>query len=84
MLDIMFLLASDTRAFEAVKVEELNVVPLIVVVAAMLPGAMKVLGIESVTAPVLAEAVISLPVPAMLVTPPAGNACHVGNALLDT
>lgn len=56
--------------YEAVAVEAMKFEPaVIVVVEAIVPGAMNVVGVDSVTAPVDADAVIWLAVPAIDVTP---------------
>lgn len=60
--------------------DALIVVPVTVVVAAIEPGAIKVLGVLNVTAPVDADAVIWLAVPARLVTPDAGAVPQIGDA----
>jgi hypothetical protein len=64
-----------------VPVVTVNPLPAVsVVVLAMEPGAINVAGIDNVTAPVAADAVIWLAVPVMEVTPPAGSAWKLGAA----
>jgi hypothetical protein len=76
-LDIKFLDASVSTICDAVRLDELNVVPLTVVVAAIEPGAINVLGVDNVTAPEDALAVISFAVPAILVTVADDKLVHV-------